>query len=434
MSTLRVLLTLSLFGAALSAPLSLFHAQDDMPRQIALAFAGPTGMAVTWHTEVSTNSSTVWYGTSSDRLKYSVVGTEFTAGFKFGFQHTAVLRNLDFETRYYYAIEGSESVHSFKSQPEPASTRPLTIHVVGDMGMLHSEGVMESLNKADTDFILHLGDLSYADDSILTLDSYDGKWNAFKDAMQLSSAERPYMILPGNHEVTCSEIFPVCPPHQRNFTYYLNRYRMPYEESGAINNMWYSFDFGSVHFVQINTETDFPDSPIGQSGWLRGGPFGDQLGWLKQDLAKAVTNRKNVPWIIVSGHRPMYTSDKTKKACLPCRAAFEPILMEYEVDMYLSGHIHWYERMFPVVNNSATQTNYVEPRAPIHIINGSGGNVEGLTTLSAHTPVSDFFALLNDQDYGYGVLRVINATYLEWEFRSGGSDLLLDSISVVKTR
>lgn len=30
-------------------------------------------------------------------------------------------------------------------------------------------------------------------------------------------------------------------------------------ESGGTENMWYSFDVGLVHFIQISTETDFPD-------------------------------------------------------------------------------------------------------------------------------------------------------------------------------
>ena len=42
---------------------------------------------------------------------------------------------------------------------------------------------------------------------------------------------------------------------------------MPSKESGAgdVQGMWSSFDYGLVHFVLINTETDFDGSPEGAS-------------------------------------------------------------------------------------------------------------------------------------------------------------------------
>jgi hypothetical protein len=40
------------------------------------------------------------------------------------------------------------------------------------------------------------------------------------------------------------------------------------------------------------------------------GGFGDQLAWLDADLAAAAAPgaRAERPWIIVSGHRPVYTT------------------------------------------------------------------------------------------------------------------------------
>lgn len=82
------------------------------------------------------------------------------------------------------------------------------------------------------------------------------------------------------------------------------------------------------------------------------------------------------------------------------RRAFEPIFEKYEVDVYLSGHVHTYERSFPVVDNTvrfastggndgvgsdggggpvfeaASKMLYEEPAAPVHIVNGAGGNIE----------------------------------------------------------
>lgn len=44
-----------------------------------------------------------------------------------------------------------------------------------------------------------------------------------------------------------------------NFTAYNNRFKMPSSESGSgALNMHYSFNYGSVHFISIDTETGYP--------------------------------------------------------------------------------------------------------------------------------------------------------------------------------
>ena len=167
-----------------------------------------------------------------------------------------------------------------------------------------------------------------------------------------------------------------CPAHQRNFTAYLHRFHMPFKQSGAINNLWYSHDVGLLHMVAINTETDFPNAPSGPGTWLASGPFGDQVAWLRRDLAKAHANRMNVPWIIVGGHRPFYTS-RAKAVCQSCAAAFEKILIEFGVDMYLSGHVHWMERISVVSPGGKIESNvYVNPKFPVYLINGAAGQLD----------------------------------------------------------
>ena len=82
---------------------------------------------------------------------------------------------------------------------------------------------------------------------------------------------------------------------------------MPSTESKGLENFWYSWDHGMAHFIQFNTETDFPNAPDlpGGAGAENAGPFapnGTQLAWLENDL-KSV-DRQKTPWIIVGGHRP----------------------------------------------------------------------------------------------------------------------------------
>jgi hypothetical protein len=54
--------------------------------------------------------------------------------------------------------------------------------------------------------------------------------------------------------------------------------------------MWSSFNYGMVHFVAWNSETDYPNAPClnhGDSGVIPAGHFGvdgEMLAWLEADL------------------------------------------------------------------------------------------------------------------------------------------------------
>ena len=75
---------------------------------------------------------------------------------------------------------------------------------------------------------------------------------------------------------------------------------------------------------------------------LNSGPFappGTQLAWLQADLAAANANRGVVPFIVAAGHRPWIVLDPAD-ACTACQAAFHNILVQYNVDIALAGHVH----------------------------------------------------------------------------------------------
>jgi hypothetical protein len=147
-------------------------------------------------------------------------------------------------------------------------------------------------------------------------------------------------------------------------------------------NMFYSFDYSNVHFVSYSTETSFPGAPFGGLN-----DFGDQLTWLKNDLANAnlPENRKVRPWIVVIGHRPIYSSCEGYSsngvpvdAIVPpsnsatLQTTFEAIFMEYNVDLLLNGHVHSYERNYPAFNNTKT-SDYENPKSPFNIVIGNAG-------------------------------------------------------------
>jgi hypothetical protein len=136
---------------------------------------------------------------------------------------------------------------------------------------------------------------------------------------------------------------------------------MPGTETGGVGNFWYSFDYGLAHFVAIDAETDFANSPEwpfvadtkgkglptpSETYVTDSGPFGaidgdykvttnyQQYKWLEQDLAKV--DRSKTPWLIVMSHRPMYSSAYSSYQ-KDIRTAFESLLLKYKTDVYLSG-------------------------------------------------------------------------------------------------
>jgi hypothetical protein len=67
-----------------------------------------------------------------------------------------------------------------------------------------------------------------------------------------------------------------------------------------------------------------------------------QLRWLKEQLAKSGTD-----WKICYLHHPLYTSGRYGASARTLRSALEPILVDGDVDVVLSGHEHFYERLHP---------------------------------------------------------------------------------------
>jgi 3',5'-cyclic AMP phosphodiesterase CpdA len=67
-----------------------------------------------------------------------------------------------------------------------------------------------------------------------------------------------------------------------------------------------------------------------------------QLAWLEDELRKSSTD-----WKICYFHHPLYTSGRYTYGARALRLALEPILVAGDVDVVLSGHEHFYERIHP---------------------------------------------------------------------------------------
>ena len=430
-------LLLLVLALALAASVSAQSKNDSTPIQQRIALQ-PNGMTVSWSTIGPIHATpTIVYGTDPSRLSAKESGWTRHYVPSISWFHHVVLNNLQPSTTYYWQVTSpvgvNSSVLSFTTAPKVGDHKPFVVSINGDMGLVNEDHTVALMKEwvDRIDLFWHVGDLAYADDWTDLGMSYEEAQETWMGRMTDIWNQRPYMTCPGNHEATCSEETPdVCPEGQRNFTSYRERFRMPARESGAVNNMWFSFDYGLVHFISIDTEVVYPNSPEGPGTFLNAGPFGNQLAWLEADLKKAVANRATVPWILVSGHRPFYSSS-ADGLWPPSQQWFEPLFVQYSVDIVYWGHIHWYERLYPTINSSVVQQDYNNPAAPVYFISASAGNVEGLTPGNITQPYS---ALVDDSDFGMGLLHVHNATHLSWHFYRSSNKQLIDRIDIVQDK
>lgn len=388
-------------------------------------------------------------------------------------------------TYYYKIVSTNSSVEHFVSPRIAGDKTAFAISVVIDLGVYGADGftiemdqtkrdtipyIEPSLNHTtiaclanninDYEFVVHPGDFAYADDWYLRshnllheVDAYEAILEQFYDQLAPIAGRKAYMASPGNHEADCEEIdyttF-LCPAGQKNFTDFQNRFgqSMPTafcststNSTAAINAnkakilanppFWYSFEYGMVHFVMFDTETDFTDAPDGPGGsaHLNSGPFGainQQIEFLEADLASV--DRTVTPWLVVGGHRPWYSTGGGS-ICTPCQTAFEPLFYKYGVDLAIFGHVHNSQRFQPVNNSIADPNGLNNPKAPMYIIAGGAGNIEGLASVGNNV---SFNAFAYSDDFAYATVNFLDTKHLRVDFIRSSTGAVLDSSELYK--
>eukprot|EP01051_Picozoa_sp_SAG22_P009293 SAG22_NODE_765_length_7393_cov_5.670003_3_plen_320_part_00 len=132
------------------------------------------------------------------------------------------------------------------------------------------------------------------------------------------------------------------------------------------------FCFGQ-HFVVLSTEHSLAVNST-------------QYDWLVRDLAAAdaPASRAARPWIVLAGHYPPVcsheevcgaASGKYTAAELDGPDGLLGMLAKYHVDVALWGHIHAYERTYPLVHQqlAATGESYHQPEGTAHFMIGMAG-------------------------------------------------------------
>lgn len=237
------------------------------------------------------------------------------------FVQRADLDGLEPRTLYCYQVMSREGPLTepapLVTAAPPGQDEPVRFIVFGDSGSgsAAQQAIARRIGSESFDFILHLGDLAYEQGSAAQFQTEF--FDVYKDYLQVA----PVWPAIGNHD-----------RNTRNGDPYFEAFVLPPPER------YYSFDWGDVHIVAIDTT----------GGW------DEQVEWLKHDLS---ANRRR--FTIVIGHHPMYTGS-IRGPHLALRKKFWPLFAFYRVNLVLMGHEHHYER-FGMRNGI------------IHIVSGGGG-------------------------------------------------------------
>jgi Bacterial Ig domain/F5/8 type C domain/Calcineurin-like phosphoesterase len=274
---------------------------------------------------------------------------------------------------------------------------------VGDYGCnSNTDDTVDNIDGRNPEVVFALGDYSYQ--------STDTCW--FNAIAPIDSITK---ISIGNHEDYSDE----------GFSAYVSHF--------GLSQTYYSYNYQNVHVLVMDTDRNSYSS--GSS----------QYNFVVNDLQTASQN-PNIKWIIVYLHKPFYTSPNScsSSGCTnsgsvatSLRDTYGPKLDQFGVDLLLQGHVHNYQRIYPIKYDSGSpssptvtdsaSTNYIDPQGEIFAIVGTGGiNFHALSGKSSFVKYQqdDFFGVLD-------ILITDNGNKLVGQYYTNGGNKL-DEFSITK--
>jgi PKD repeat protein len=272
-----------------------------------------------------------------------------------GTQHVFSVSGLTSGTAYPYTIEPGLGSGVLRTHPGLGDGRPFRFLAFGDSGTGNSTqyAVADRMELvSDVHFALGLGDLVYESGAAA---DFDPKlFTPYKDMLPRMT----FWPTLGNHDASTSNGAP-----------FYDAFYLPTTTGGpghpSNTERYYSFDYGMVHFVCLDSESSSSS------------PSGAMWQWAEDDLIAAQDSR----WRIVFMHHPVYshgTHDSDAESELrTLRQNLVPLFDAQLVDLVLVGHSHNYERSYLVRASAIVQTNPSDytnpPEGAVYVVSGCAG-------------------------------------------------------------
>ena len=334
------------------------------------------------------------------------------------------------------------------NQDQTLNKQKIKIVAAGDFGCRPiAQNNIKQIELQKPDLFLVLGDLSYEP----TMDC----WYTMTKAL-----DSKIKIAIGNHEDEEEEAKGGSKELKDSL---LEHYNLP--------NTYYSFDYGNVHFLVLDTQLEFsldvfkileeeekeyyddnvkddeskkPDGTyyattlkdllakynikaeippyhlLNDEVIVEDIPLqNDQYKFAVNDLEKA-NNNSSIDWIVVMFHKPIYSSLTSHFQEYIMREKYQPLFDKYAVDIVLQGHNHFYDRTLPlkfnpnnstqpIVDESNNINKFVNPEGSIYSVIGLGGR-------SSHIFLNQPSYVVNQYN-GFGFLSIeINGKELDAKY------------------
>ena len=298
------------------------------------------------------------------------------------------------------------------NQNQTINEQKIKIVAAGDFGCRPvAQNNMKQIELQKPDIFLALGDLTYEP----TADCWYDMTRAFDSKTKIAI---------GNHE-----------DEEEKAKGGSKELKDSLLEHYDLQNSYYSFDYGNVHFLVLDTQLEFslnvfqafqeeekendnnkddesdkPDAKystttlkdllakynitggeipprylLNDEVAVEGIPLDtEQYKFAVNDLEKTSTN-SSIDWIIVMFHKPFYSSLTSHIQEYIMREKYQPVFDKYGVDIVLQGHNHIYDRTLPlqfnphniskpIVDESINTTEkFFNPEGSIFSVVGLGG-------------------------------------------------------------
>ncbi len=295
-----------------------------------------------WETDRETTAELRW-GTTAELEQHLVFANSQRL-------HETTLQDLEPNTTYFYRVTcqaaGEPALDSglltFRTAVVPG--QPFRFAILGDTeSRPHvNRRLAQLIWDERPHFVVNLGDLTDAG-----MEAHRYEWtHEYYLGMGALHSRVPVFPVPGNGE---GDLF-----------WYRHYHRLPEPEG------YYRFQYGDIDFFMLDSNRRETDFAVG----------GRQYEWLKSNLQAS-----KAKWKIVCHHHATYTSeeddygDSWREASTWGDMQVRPVVPLCEahgVDLMMFGHLHLYERSFPIRDGQVDWQ-----RGIVHLLaGGGGGNLE----------------------------------------------------------
>lgn len=286
--------------------------------------------------------------------------------------HQVRLDHLQADTAYVYRVRGSagwSEWHQFRTAK--ANFAPFTFLYLGDTQndilAIASRTIRQALRSvARPALVVHAGDLVASRDDL----AHDDEWGEWNQAGGWAYAAIPQLTAFGNHEYL-EHLNPDGSESRTLSPYVPAQFALPRNGAAGVAATSYFSDYQNVRFVVLD----------GTSA-LDLGTLQAQTDWLENVLRSSQAH-----WNIVVMHQPIYTCARPQDT-EALKAAWQPLLERYKVDLVLQGHDHCYSRLTHAQGREASrraqQTH--QPIGPVYMVSVTGSKMYGLNDRARTQP------------------------------------------------